>query len=540
MPGTPDHGERRPGSTDDEHLRALGYEQKFKREMNLWATFALGFLYLSPLVGVIALFGQGLTTAGPPSIFWIVIVAGGQLLVALVFGEVVSQYPLAGGLYQWARRLWGGRYAWWLSWVYVFGVMIGITTTALFSADFVASLLFGTAEDPGASSTHSPAATLLIAIVVSGVGLALNATGTKALARIAKIGLAAELVGVIAVGLFLLIFRRHNPLSIFFDTMGTGTGGYFGPFLAASLVGLLLFYGFEACGEVAEEVPNPSRGIPFAMQLTVLVGGAAALLAYAGYILAAPDLPAIVSGADANPIQSILQASIGTAGTKIFLVIALTSFLACVMGQQAAASRLVYSFARDRMFPGSAWFSVMSQKRRVPVRALVAVNIPPLLLFVFSYFTPDSIYRIAAFQMLAGYVAFQMVVLAALRARLRGWRPAGSFTLGRAGLPITVAALAYGILSVIILAAPSGDADLPFYERWIALIGFLTIAAVGLAYLFIVRPERGSDAPEGDAVQVAERLRAAKTRIDTPPHATAVAPAVAPAVESAVESSTGA
>ena len=100
MPGTPDHGERRPGSTDDEHLRALGYEQKFKREMSLWATFALGFLYLSPLVGVIALFGQGLSTAGPPSIFWIVIVAGGQLLVALVFGEVVSQYPLAGGLYQ--------------------------------------------------------------------------------------------------------------------------------------------------------------------------------------------------------------------------------------------------------------------------------------------------------------------------------------------------------------------------------------------------------------------------------------------------------
>ncbi|MGH8968265.1 MAG: APC family permease, partial [Actinomycetes bacterium] len=201
MPGTPDHGERRPGQTDDEHLRALGYEQRFTREMSLWATFALGFLYLSPLVGVIALFGQGLSTAGPPSIFWIVIVACGQLLVALVFGEVVSQYPLAGGLYQWSRRLWGGRYAWWLSWVYLFGVMIGITTTALFSADFVASLVFGTAEDPGASSAHSPAATLLIAIVVAGVGLALNATGTRALARIATIGLAAELVGVIAVGL---------------------------------------------------------------------------------------------------------------------------------------------------------------------------------------------------------------------------------------------------------------------------------------------------------------------------------------------------
>lgn len=496
---------------DDEHLRALGYEQTFEREMGLWATFALGFLYLSPLVGVIALFGLGLRTAGPPSIFWIVLVAGGQLLVALVFGEVVSQYPLAGGLYQWARRLWGGGYAWWLSWVYLCGVMIGITTTALFSADFVASLVFGTADDPGALSTRGPGASLVIAIVVAVVGLALNVTGTKTLARIAKIGLAAELVGVIVVGLFLLVFRRHNPFAVLLDTMGTGTGGYLGPFLAASLVGLLLFYGFEACGEVAEEVPNPSRRIPLAMQLTVLVGGAAALLAFTGYVLAARDLRAIVAGEDANPVPAILQAAIGTVGTKAFLVIALTSFLACVMGQQAAASRLVYSFARDRMFPGSEWFSVMSRKRRVPVRALGAVNVLPLALFLFSYFAPDSIYRIAAFQMLAGYVAFQMVVLAALRARLRGWRPGGHFTLGRAGLPVTVAALAYGVFAVILLASPSGDAGLPFYDRWIALIGFLVVAAVGSAYLLVARPDRLSDAPEDDAIEVANQMRAIKT-----------------------------
>ncbi|WP_051580539.1 APC family permease [Pseudonocardia acaciae] len=500
--------------TDDEQLRALGYEQKFTREMSLWATFALGFLYLSPLVGVIALFGQGLSTAGPPSIFWIVIVAGGQWLVALVFGEVVSQYPLAGGLYQWARRLWGGRYAWWLSWVYLFTVMIGITTTALFSADFVASLFLGTAEDPGASAAHSPGATLLIAVVVAALGLVLNATGTKTLARIAKIGLAAELVGVIAVGLYLLVFQRHNSFSVLFDSMGTGAGGYFGPFLAASLVGLLLFYGFEACGEVAEEVPNPARRIPFAMQLTVLVGGGAALLAFAGYLLAAPDLPAIVSGADAKPIPSILQAALGTVGTKIFLVIALTSFLACVMGQQAAASRLVYSFARDRMFPGSGWFAVMSARRRVPLRALLSVNAVPVLLFVFAYFAPDSIFRIAAFQMLAGYCAFQMVVLAALRARLRGWRPAGPFTLGRAGLPVTVAALGYGVLAMVVLSLPSGDADLPFYDRWIALIGFLVVAVAGLVYLLTARPDRASDAPQGDAIEVAERMRARRRQPD--------------------------
>lgn len=497
-----------PGSADDEQLRELGYEQTFTRGMGLWATFALGFLYLSPLVGVIALFGNGLATAGPPSIFWIVIVAAGQLLVALVFGEVVSQYPIAGGLYQWARRLWGGRYAWWLAWVYLFTVMIGITTVALFSADFVTSLFLGTATDPSAVSARGPGATIATAAVVTALGLLLNATGTRTLATIAKIGLAAELIGVIATGLFLLLFRRRQPFTIFFDHMGTGTDGYVGPFVAASLVGLMLFYGFEACGEVAEEVPDPSRRIPFAMQLTVLVGGGASLLAFAGYALAAPDLPAIVSGADRNPIPAILQASLGTVGTKVFLVIALTSFLACVMGQQAAASRLVYSFARDRMFPGGRWFAVMSAKRHVPVRALLAVHLVPVLLLGFAYLAPDSVYRIAAFQMFAGYVAFQLVVLAALRARLLGWRPAGAFTLGRAGFPITAAALGYGVLAMVILAMPTGDPRAPFYDRWIVLIGFLIVAATGLVYLFAAKPDRASTAPQADAIETAERIRA--------------------------------
>ncbi len=36
-------------------------------------------------------------------IWWLVIVGIGQFLVALVFGEVVSQYPVAGGVYPWAR-----------------------------------------------------------------------------------------------------------------------------------------------------------------------------------------------------------------------------------------------------------------------------------------------------------------------------------------------------------------------------------------------------------------------------------------------------
>ncbi|KXF54373.1 amino acid permease [Rhodococcus sp. SC4] len=498
---------------DEAYLKSLGYEQTFERKISLWGNFALGFVYLSPMVGVVAMFGVGLAIAGPPAIFWIILVGIGQFLVALVFGEIVSQFPLAGGIYQWARRLWGGRYAWQMSWQYIWCIMIAIATTALFGSDFVVSLFKGTADEP--SVTATPTEKLWITLAMLGICLLFNLTGTRTLALIAKIGLAGELIGIIVVGLYLLVFERKQEFSVFFDSLGAGgSDGYIKAFLGASLVGLLLFYGFEACGEVAEETPNPARSIPRAMQMTVGIGGAAALLAYGGFVLAAPNLPAIISGDDSNPIPTIMQDSIGTVGTKLFLVVALTSFLAGVMSQQAAASRLVFSFARDDMFPGSRIFKKVSETRHhLPVNALLAINVVPVLLTLFNYFSPDGLLRIAAFQVLAGYVAFQMVVLAALRARIRGWRPAGIWNLGRFGMVINIAALAYGILACIMLAKPSGDAALPFFDRWTALIGFIIVSALGLTYMLITKPELKSTAPEGDAKEVADRIRVARQHL---------------------------
>jgi amino acid transporter len=503
------NGEGKSLSGDDAHLRVLGYEEKFDRKIGLWSNFALGFLYLSPLVGVLSMFTQALTTAGPPSILWLVIAMCGQLLVAMTFGEIVSQFPIAGGLYQWARRLWNGQYAWIMSWIYIAGVIIGCTTTAMFSADFVLALFH---SDSNISST--PLERLIIATVVILICLALNSTGSKTLATIAKVGLAAELAGIIVVGLYLLLFARKNSFSVLFDTFGTGgESGYLGAFVTAAIVGLVLFYGFEACGEVAEETPNPARSIPRSMMLTVVLGGIAALFAFVGYILAAPNLQQIVNGEVANPITAILTATFGVVGTKIFLVVALTSFLACVMGQQAAGSRLIFSFARDDMFPGSAVFKKISANK-VPFNALLIVTVVPFVLFVLLYFLPDALFRVAAFQILAGYFAFQMVVLASLRAKAKGWKPGGTWTLGKWGWPVGVGALIYGVLSMIVLARPNGDTSLAFYDRWIALIGFLIVAAVGLVYMLIAKPYRHSTAPEGDAIAIANLLREHRTRHD--------------------------
>ncbi len=493
--------ERDPAATGrdahDGHLQSLGYEEQFHRSMGLVANFALGFTYLSPLVGVYSLFALGLGTAGPPSVWWIVIVGCGQLLVALVFGEVVSQYPISGGIYPWTRRLWGARYAWVAAWVYVWAMIVTITAVAEFGGGFVASLF-------GLEST--PAVGLATAVGLLLVALAFNFSGTHMLSRVARIGLFAELIGVIAVGLYLMLFQRKQPFSVFFDSMGTaGSGSYFGAFVAAALTGLFLFYGFEACGDVAEEVDRPGRRIPLAMVLSIVVGGVSALMSFVGYVLAAPNLAAIVAGTDEDPIPGILRDALGTVGQKIFLVVAITAFLSCVLSLQAAASRLMYSFARDQMVPGHQVLGRLSAAHAVPTNALLVACLVPLAICVYIYLEPGALVPVTAFAVLGIYICFQMVVLAALRQRLRGWRPAGEFSLGGAGTVVNALALAYGLVAIVLLARPGSEGS--FVDRWTSLLGLGVVLVVGLAYLLIARPTRHSRAPQGDAREVAEVLR---------------------------------
>jgi amino acid transporter len=488
-------------TADDAQLAALGYAGEFDRSMGLWANMALGFTYLSPLVGVYSLFAYSLSIGGPPAIWWIVIVGVGQLLVSLVFGEVVSQYPLAGGIYPWTRRLWNRRYAWIVSWVYIWAIIVTVTSVAEFGGGFVAAL-FGIEATPGVA--------LVTAVGLLVLAFVINYSGTRTLARIAKIGLAAELIGVIALGLFLLLFRREQPFSIFFDTLGAGgEAGYVGTFLAAALSGLFLFYGFEACGDVAEEVADPTRRIPRAMILTIVVGGVSGFLSYAGYVLAAPDaqLQAIMAGEDVDPIPTILESSLGTAGSKVFLLVTVTAFISCVLSLQAAGSRLLYAFARDRMLPASGWLSHVSERHAVPTNALLVVCVVPVLICLFVFWRPDSLARVTAFAVLGIYIAFQAVVLAALRQRLRGWRPAGLWNLGSAGLVVNVLALAYGVFAIVLLIKPAPGTE-TFLDRWIVAIGLVIVAGTGLLYLFLARPDRHSaHIPEGDAREVARQLQ---------------------------------
>ena len=473
-------------------LASLGYHSEFRREMSLWANFALGFTYLSPVVGIYTLFTVALVAGGPPMIWWLVIVGLGQLLVALVFGEVVSQFPVAGGVYPWARRLWGRKWAWMTGWVYLVALLTTIAGVVYGSGPFLAQLLGFT---PGTRST------VTCALILLALALAINLMGTKWLAMAAMIGFSAELLGAIAVGTWLLVTERHQNLSALFDTQGVvdSNGSYLGAFLVAALIGIYQYYGFEACGDVAEEVPDPTRQIPKAMRMTIYVGGAAAIFVCLSLLLAVQDYSAVIDGSEADPVTTILHDAFGEGGTKVVLFVVMVSFLSCALSLMAAASRLMYAYARDDMILGSRLFRHFLPHRHVPPYAMLVGALVPAVIVLGSVFSTKALTSIISFATLGIYLGFHMVTFAALRARLRGWVPSGPFSLGRWGLLVNVAALTYGVLAMVNMAWPRTP-DAPWYDNWLVALSAAVGVGAGAVYMVLARPYEHSEAISGDAV----------------------------------------
>ena len=155
------------------------------------------------------------------------------------------------------------------------------------------------------------------------------------------------------------------------------------------------------------------------------------------------------------------------------------------------------------MIVGSRILRYFLPHRHVPPYAMVVGAVVPAIIILGSVVSTKALTSIISFATLGIYLGFQMVVLAALRARLKGWQPSGAFTLGRWGLPVTVAALAYGIFAMVNMAWPRTP-DVPWYDNWIVALSAALGTGVGLIYLVLAKPYNNTDAIAGDAIPGAD------------------------------------
>jgi amino acid transporter len=255
-------------------------------------------------------------------------------------------------------------------------------------------------------------------------------------------------------------------------------------------VGGWVFIGFDACVGASEETRGAARHVPRTIWIALLSVAAVVMLNAVAAALAHPDPAAVVAGHDIDPVSTAVVSSFGSWSAKPFAAVVLIAFLACGMAAQALTARTIYSIARDDVLPASRLLRSVD-RRRAPIGAITATTVVACLALLLGL-NSAAVGSLIAFGTAAIYVAFLLVAVAALVARLRGsWIPAGRVRLGRAGLLVNALAVAWLAFETVNIAWPRtslAPPGAPIYQVWAAPIVLVVIGAVGLSYLLVAKP----------------------------------------------------
>src|SRR5262245_15360994 len=344
---------------DAERLRELGYEQELHRGLGVFDNFAIGFAAISPVVALFGVAFVGITVAGGAWLWMLPIALAGQLLLLATYSELASEFPVANGFYQWSRRLQGPTYGWFNAWVGLCAYAVANTTIAYLGAPWALVTL-------GITPTGN--AIVLTGFVLVLVSSAINARGVIVLKHVVRVGIAAEILVSVGVGLVLLLVYRHDDLSVLRDTLGAEAlsgGATWAALLAALAVSGWVFIGFDACGLTSEETVDAARSVPRTVWIALLSVAAIVITNAYAITLAHPALEDVVAGEDVDPVSTSVVAAFGSWSAKPFAAVTLIAFLACLIAAQGVTARAIFSVSRDGVLPGSSFLRAVD-RRQVP------------------------------------------------------------------------------------------------------------------------------------------------------------------------------
>jgi amino acid transporter len=473
--GEPPRDERphREQSGDERQLAELGYRQELPRILRLWTNWAVGFAFISPIVGLYTIVALGATTAGSPWVWSLPVVIGGQFLVALVYARLSSKWPIAGGIYQWSRRLQGPRFGWWAGWTYMWALVVVLSTTAYAGGGFLGQLVGITHET---TVTH-----LTLALIVMAAFTSVNAIGLGVLRYTVNVGIACEIVASVGIGLALILVFRRQPFSVLVHVPRLPQPGPYAPaFLGAIAYTGWAILGFDACGGLSEETKDASRQVPRATLLSIVTVGAVMIISALGLTLATRDPAAVAAGRVSDPVSSAVVGALGGWSERPFLAVVVIGFVACGIAEQATLVRVLYSFSRDGMLPLSRMWGKVSKRNDSPTYAVLLSGALASLAFLYT----KVLAVLVNFATGAYYLGFLFPIVAVIVEWVRHRR---SDVLDTRTRVIAAAALVWLVFEFVNIAWPR-QSHLPWYENWAVVVGSGSLGLVGLGYFVLRRP----------------------------------------------------
>ncbi|OGU09865.1 MAG: amino acid transporter [Gemmatimonadetes bacterium RBG_16_66_8] len=316
----------------------------------------------------------------------LVVWAGSGLLTlmgAITYGELAGMFPTAGGQYVYLREgispLFGYLYGWTLFAVIQTGTIAAVAVAfARFTSIFVPALspevfLGGAITLPSGPIQVGLSPQRLFAILSIIVLTWINVRGVRTAAVIQTsltIVKTAALATLVVLGLS--IGRQADAIAANFAGNFWPAGGFslaLLPVVGAAMVGSLFSMdAWNNVGFASGELKNPTKDLPFAMAVGVLVVTTLYVLANTAYISVLPA-DGIANAPQDRVGTAALQAMFGEVGLYVMTAAIMISTFGCNNGLILSGARVYWAMARDNLFFKSA--GRLHQEHRTPAVALV-------------------------------------------------------------------------------------------------------------------------------------------------------------------------
>ena len=247
----------------------------------------IGLLFASvgSIIGSGWLFGA-LTSAqiaGPAAIFSWIIGAVMIIVIALVFAELGTMFPISGGVARFPHLAFGSFASYTTGWI----LWVAVATTAPIEVE--GALQYATRWAPFTQSHENGTHTLTglgYAVAVAGMAffVVVNYFGIRWFARLNNIAVWWKLGVIVLVIIAFLVTEFHSQN---FTSHGFSPSGMQGVLTAIATGGVVFSYlGFRQGIELAGETDNPRRNVPVAVVGSVLLTGVLYILLQIAFIAA--------------------------------------------------------------------------------------------------------------------------------------------------------------------------------------------------------------------------------------------------------------
>ncbi|GFG50429.1 hypothetical protein CQY20_24360 [Mycolicibacterium agri] len=479
-------------ASDEEELRAFGYEPQLERSMGAWSSFSISISCMCVTAGVFTTFAYSLGMVGPVFVWTWLIVSIGQLLVALVLAELAGRMPISGYAYQWTSRLINSHYGWFVGWAGLMAFIPGFTGLNFGLAPVLLNRL-------GIEITTTSTVVVVLIVLVS--QLAINLAGVRIASRINNaVAFAVEIgLSIILTTILLVVGFVTNPVQnvSFLTTTTVGDSGFATAILLSGLLAMWVLTGFEGAADLAEETKMATRHVPKAVIRALLFAIIVGFLMIVGLTINIDNL--VDTNASDVPVSHILNTALGSTGAAIFESVAIIALYAGGLANMAAASRLMFSLSRDNMLPASSALKKVSPTTKSPSTALLVVaSFSLALVLLGSYGSSEAMALIVGMAALGYYTVYGLTVIAVLIASRNGSLPKRTnFDLGRYAEVVRVAALLWTIFVV-------GCLTVPALNHQTALTAGVFFVLAGIWYMTILRNRINREqagVPQGGAIR---------------------------------------